>query len=72
MNEILVGDRGMQRDEMLTAEEVAKIMKVHITTVRKWIRSNELKVVEIGIREYRIRRSELVRFIQARERERKV
>jgi excisionase family DNA binding protein len=72
MNEILVGDRGMQRDEMLTAEEVAKIMKVHITTVRKWIRSNELKVVEIGIREYRIRRAELDRFIQARERERKV
>jgi excisionase family DNA binding protein len=72
MNEILVGDRGMQGDEMLTAEEVAKIMKVHITTVRKWIRSNELKVVEIGIREYRIRRSELDRFIQARERERKV
>jgi excisionase family DNA binding protein len=68
MNEILVGDRGMQGDEMLTAEEVAKIMKVHITTVRKWIRSNELKVVEIGIREYRIRRSELVRFIQERER----
>ena len=68
MNEILVGDRGMQGDEMLTAEEVAKIMKVHITTVRKWIRSNELKVVEIGTREYRIRRSELDRFIQARER----
>ena len=68
MNFILVGDIGMLGDEMLTAEEVAKIMKVHITTVRKWIRSNELKVVEIGTREYRIRRSELDRFIQARER----
>jgi excisionase family DNA binding protein len=68
MNETLIGDRGMLGDEMLTAEEVAKIMKVHITTVRKWIRNNELKVVEIGVREYRIRRSELDRFIQERER----
>lgn len=58
----------MLGDEMLTAEEVAKIMKVHITTVRKWIRNNELRVVEIGVREYRIRRSELDRFIQERER----
>jgi excisionase family DNA binding protein len=68
MNETLIGDRGMLGDEMLTAEEVAKIMKVHITTVRKWIRNNELRVVEIGVREYRIRRSELDRFIQERER----
>jgi len=64
-----VGDKRMQDDEMLTAEEVAKIMKVHISTVRKWVRAKELRVVDIGPREYRIRRSELNRFVQERERE---
>ena len=54
----------MQEEEMLTAEEVAKIMKVHISTVRKWVRTKELKKVKIGIRGYRIRRSDLKRFIE--------
>ena len=54
----------MQEEEMLTAEEVAKIMKVHISTVRKWVRTKELKKVKIGIRGYRIRRSDLNRFIE--------
>jgi len=65
-----LGDKRMQDDEMLTAGEVAKIMKVHISTVRKWVRSGELRVVDIGPREYRIRRSELNRFVQERERDR--
>lgn len=63
------GDKRMQDDEMLTAEEVARIMKVHISTVRKWVRAGELRVVDIGPREYRIRRSELNRFVKERERE---
>ena len=53
----------MQVEEMLTAEEVAKIMKVHISTVRKWVRTKALKTVKIGIRGYRIWRSDLNRFI---------
>lgn len=54
----------MQEEEMLTAEEVAKIMKVNISTVRKWVRTQALKKVKIGIRGYRIRRSDLNRFIE--------
>jgi len=57
----------MQDDEMLTAEEVAKIMKVHISTVRKWVRAKSLKTVKIGMRGYRIRRSELERFMREQE-----
>jgi excisionase family DNA binding protein len=56
----------MPEEEMYTAEEVAKIMKVHISTVRKWVRMKALKTVKIGIRGYRIRRSDLDRFIEER------
>ena len=56
----------MPEEEMYTAEEVSKIMKVHISTVRKWVRMKALKTVKIGIRGYRIRRSDLDRFIEER------
>ena len=56
----------MPEEEMYTAEEVAKIMKVHISTVRKWVRTKALKTVKNGIRGYRIRRSDLDRFIEER------
>ena len=57
----------MQEDEMLKADEVAKIMKVNIRTVRQWVADGELGVVWIGKREYRIARSELNRFIRDRQ-----
>lgn len=57
----------MSEDEILTAEEVAKIMKVNIRTVREWVSNGELAVIMVGKREYRIRRSELNRFMQDRE-----
>jgi excisionase family DNA binding protein len=56
----------MPEEEMYTAEEIAAIMKVHISTVRKWVRTKALKTVKIGIRGYRIRRSDLDRFIEER------
>jgi excisionase family DNA binding protein len=66
MREIERGVLCMAEAEMYTAEEVAKIMKVHISTVRKWVRTKALKTVKIGIRGYRIRRSDLDRFIEER------
>jgi excisionase family DNA binding protein len=66
MREIERGVLCMPEEEMYTAEEVAKIMKVHISTVRKWVRTKALKTVKIGIRGYRIRRSDLDRFIEER------
>jgi excisionase family DNA binding protein len=56
----------MNDDEMLTAEEVAKIMKTSIKTVRSWVQSGELARVPIGKREYRIVRRDLNDFIAKR------
>jgi len=67
-----VGEKPMQdENEMLTADEVASRMKVHIRTVRKWVKDGKISIVEIGSREYRIRRSELNRFIQESEHKKK-
>jgi excisionase family DNA binding protein len=57
----------MQEDEMLTADDVARIMKVNIRTVRQWVSTGELAIVWIGKREYRITRNELNKFIQERQ-----
>ena len=58
----------MQDDEILTAKEIAKIMKVSLKTVREWVASGDLQVIEIGKREYRISRQALNDFIQKRQR----
>ena len=59
----------MQDDEteMLTAEEVAKIMKVNVRTVRSWVQAGDLIPTWIGKREYRISRADLRAFIQKRK-----
>ena len=62
----------MARDQLLTVEEVADQLSVHIETVRRWIRSGELQAVDLGgPAGYRIALSELDRFIQERKTRRK-
>ena len=56
--------------DMLTAKEVAEIMRVDIKTVRAWVSSGELASISIGKREYRIAKSALLEFIDKRQRER--
>ncbi len=65
-DELSVGEKPLQDDEMLTVEEVAKMLKVHVKTVRHWINTNELKAMDIG-RGYRISRSDLQEFIDRRK-----
>lgn len=60
----------MNDDEMLTAEEVAKIMKVSLKTVRKWVQSGDLASISIGSREYRISRRDLNSFLEEQKRKR--
>ena len=57
-----------QPREWLTVEQVADLLQVAQETVRRWIRSGELPVLDLGGPKtgYRIRRDELDRFIQAR------
>jgi excisionase family DNA binding protein len=53
------------RDELLTVDEVTRILKVHEETVRRWIRSGELPALLLGSARggYRVRQTDLDRFI---------
>jgi excisionase family DNA binding protein len=54
-------------EELLTTEEIAKELKYHIETVRKWIREGKLKATRINKKEYRVKRSELERFLAEKQ-----
>ncbi len=49
--------------DWLTVEEIASELRVHVGTVRGWIRSKKLKAAKFG-RDYRIRRVDYEQFIQ--------
>jgi len=53
-------------EQLLTVEQVAKQMQVHVETVRVWIRRGELVAINIG-NEYRIARDDLKAFIDKRK-----
>lgn len=54
-------------DELLTLDEVKDIVKVHIETVREWIRDKKLPAVKLSRRgDYRVRRSDLDKFLADR------
>ena len=55
-----------QPEVWLTIEEVAAELKVHIETVRRWVRKGELPALSLGSRRggYRIRRRDLEAFIE--------
>jgi len=57
----------MSNDPWLTVEEIAEELRVTVESVRRWLRGGELRGVFISRRAgYRIRRSELNRFLAAR------
>jgi excisionase family DNA binding protein len=58
-------------DALLTAEDVARIMKVSIRTVRQWVADGKLEVIQIGKQDYRITRGDLNKFIEERRQRRK-
>jgi len=53
-------------NELLTVEEVTRVLKVHEETVRRWIRSRELPALLLGSARggYRVRRADLDQFIE--------
>lgn len=53
-----------RRDDILTIEDVAKILKVSKRTVYRWIDSGDLKVARIGRKTYRVFESDLNKFIR--------
>jgi len=59
----------MQEEEPLTVEEVAKLLRVSIETVRTWIRTGELNAIDVG--KYLIYSADLEDFKQRRSTRRK-
>jgi excisionase family DNA binding protein len=54
-------------DELLKPQQVADELQLNIETIYRYIRSQQLRIVRLSAREYRIRRSELNRFLRERE-----
>jgi excisionase family DNA binding protein len=55
------------RDELLKPKQVAEELGLHLWTVYGYIRQQKLHVIRLSAREFRIRRSELYRFLRERE-----
>lgn len=49
--------------DWLTADEVAVDLRVHVSTVREWIRQKKLRAAKFG-RDYRIKRVDYEEFIE--------
>ena len=54
-------------EELLKPKQVARELQSNIRTVYRYIRQEKLRVVRLSAREFRIRRSELDRFLRERE-----
>jgi len=57
-----------EQDRWLTVEQVGELLQVNAETVRRWIRSGELPVLDLGGTKtgYRILRRDLDAYIKAR------
>ena len=56
-----------ERRDWLTVQQIAELFQVNEETVRRWIRSGALPVLNLGVRAgYRIRREDLDRFTEQR------
>jgi excisionase family DNA binding protein len=53
--------------EWLTVEEIAQELKMHVDTVRGWIRDGKLRATRFG-RDYRIKRKDFDKFVEERTR----
>ena len=52
-----------EQDDLLTAEAVSEELQVTVQTVRRWIRDGVLPGRRIGLRQWRVKRSDLRRFV---------
>ena len=51
--------------EWLTLQEIADELKLHIETVREWVRTKRLTAYRVG-RDYRVKRADLDKFLEER------
>ena len=52
----------METEKLLTVKDVAKVLLVKPTTIRKWLKAGKLKGMKMG-RLWRVRESELEAFL---------
>lgn len=52
-------------DEYLTTKDIAKLLKINVLTVRRWIMAGKLQATSLG-KEYRIKKSDLEVFLEQR------
>ncbi len=55
----------MEKDELLTPEEVAEYLKVPVETIWRWCRNGDIPAIKIG-KYWRIPEDELRAFIKAK------
>ncbi len=53
-------------EQWLTLQEIADELKMHIETVREWVRTKRLTAYRVG-RDYRVKRSDLNKFLDERK-----
>lgn len=53
----------MAIEELLTSDEVAKLARVHPSTVLRWAQSGRIPAVVLGDRSYRFRVSDVEKFL---------
>ena len=53
--------------EYLTPEEIATKLKVHEDTIRRWLRTGELRGIKIGKRQWRVRKADLEAYLAGQE-----
>ena len=58
-----------KREGLLDTEEVARILGVHVQTVRRYIRSKQLPAIRLTPRLYKIRVLDLENFLNTRSTE---
>jgi excisionase family DNA binding protein len=63
----------MTEDRLLTADEIAKRLRVSLETVRRWLRSGELRGFRPGGTKagWRVRESDLAEYLRDRKMERR-
>jgi excisionase family DNA binding protein len=58
----------MAHEEWLTVREVAALLKVHVETVRRWVRTGELRGTPFGGKTgYRVKARDVDAFLTAKE-----
>lgn len=58
-------------ERILTIEEVAKLMKVSLKTVYRWIGQKQLPAAKIGYKTYRVFERDLMNFLRRHMTDRK-